>query len=307
MKFKGDEFMKNIEIEKEKAELKRQTDILDGQKNASTVKKQQVYGHEPVIVDIKPRSIQELNDIRLEEDSNNANKKKYLILSAAFIALFILTLVIIRLITNDSKDEMLFTDPQVEEISQDGILNSTDDYQTLIDKKAKETIQKKLDLERIVKEEIPLPNELKKKLTTKAKKPKSTDLFGMEHKKAILAKKKEIVKPNIVQQIEQEVFIEDIPIKKIISKKPEKKEITVVSKTGTYIQVGAFTKLPNKSLLLKISKYEYRYIIHKMTIKGTLYNKVLIGPYTNRASALQVIGKVQKDLNKPDAYIVRIK
>ena len=87
-----------------------------------------------------------------------------------------------------------------------------------------------------------------------------------------------------------------------------KKEVVKKAKsTGFYVQIGAFSKLPNKTLLGKIGLKGFEYIVHKVTIKGKTYHKVLIGPYSNRSEITKVFGKIKKDLKKPNAYILRLK
>ena len=85
--------------------------------------------------------------------------------------------------------------------------------------------------------------------------------------------------------------------KKTIKTKQKKNIIVKQPKpTGIFIQVGAFTKQPSKSLLKKIKQANYKYIVYKMKVKGTFYNKVLIGPYKSRKEALKVINQVRQTL-----------
>ncbi len=154
MQFKGDEFVRNIAIENEKVELEKKVRNLEALKNESVVKKRRFanqtssFDDDPVVVDIKNTFDDELNDIKLtDNNTDNETKKKYIILSIALSILFILTIIIIRLISDDSKEDALFTAPSTEQIKQDTILdapNANDKYEALINKKAKRTIQKQL-------------------------------------------------------------------------------------------------------------------------------------------------------------------
>ena len=316
MEFKGDEFIRNLEIEKEKAQLKKQTDALDAEKNRTVIKTPQYFqensqdhfNDDPVIVDIKKESEQELTNILLEESSEKENKKKYIILTVSLTILFIVTIIIIRLISEDTTDNQMFTD--VETIEQDNILgspNSNEKYQNLIDKKAKQTIQKQLDLDKIVQKEIPLPKTNDKQNTQQPKEETTTDIFGME---VIIkrAPKKEVIEKVDIKPVET---IKQPEIKKEIKNEVKKEIIKIIPQvktiSGSYVQVGAFTKTPSKTLLNKIKRYGYTYIIHEMNIKGTLYKKVLIGPYKNRTETLKAMSGIKKDLNKPGAYIMRLK
>ena len=71
--------------------------------------------------------------------------------------------------------------------------------------------------------------------------------------------------------------------------------------------MGAFTKKPSQGLIKQIKQNNLHYIVHKMSVKGTLYNKVLIGPFLNKTDANKQIKKVKKVLGKPSAYIIRLK
>jgi DedD protein len=294
MEFKSDEFLNNLEIEKEKAQLKKQADALDAQKNPSVVKTQPLFDDEPVIVDIKHNIDQGVSDIRIEQSNTKVDKKKYLLLGAALIILFILTIVIIKLISYDTKEKELFVQPKVENIKQDTILDNNE-YQHIIEKKAKKTIQKELDISSIAQEEIPLP-----KIEPKEEKPEnknndtSTDLFDMETKENV------ILEPIVEEYIKKTKPVVKKAVKPKITKNSSKS-------SGIYIQVGAFAKTPSKRLLSKIENNNFNYIIHQMTIKNRLYNKVLIGPYSSKAVANVKLSTVKVILNKPSAYIMRIK
>ena len=334
MEFKGNEFIRNVEIEKEKAELKKRTDALDAQKNKSVINNgysdislespqyfqdqsnESDINDEPVLLDIKRESqTRDLDDILLENNSqtNNNNKKKYIYLTISLIILFILTITIIQLISEDTKENRLFVKPNIEKIEQDNILSSTDadkKYQQIIDKKTKKTIQKKLNLDTIVKKEIPLPKEKKKtikKNRTKKVKKTITDVFGMEQKPVIKKTIKSIKKLKPRPKPKPKPIIKKIqkPITKSVVK--SKPKIIPKKTTGTFVQVGAFTKAPSKKLLNTIKKYGYNYTIVKMTIKGRLYNKVLIGPYTNKQKTSKALSKIKKDLNNKNAYILKLK
>ncbi len=304
MKFKSDEFMRNIEIEKEKASLKQQSDALDAEKNKSIIKTKQYFDDEPVIVDIKQQQPNELKDILLE-DNDESTKRKYIIFSVALIILFIITIIIIRVLSYSSNDEdKLFT--QVEPIKQDKMINSEDNPNI-----------KQLDINKIAQEEIPLPKTKEKIVKKEIVEEAKSDVFGMESFPKVQPKQ-EIIHAPIVEKIIPKKKIEKTPVipkAKVIVKKEIKslfpttkiqpKKITKI--TGNYIQVGAFTTNPNKKLIYAIKKYKYPYIIHKMIVKGTSYKKVLIGPYSSEATIRDMKQKIKKDLKIKSPYTLRLK
>ncbi len=324
MEFKSEEFLKNIEIEKEKVELKKQAQHLESQKNESVIKNRfnnnsfqtgstNNFNDDSVVVDIKGSFEDELDDIKLTNNSmNSETKKKYIILSISLSILFILTIVIIRLVSDDTKENSLFTTSVTEQIKQDKILDTPDaneKYDALIKQKAKQTIQKELNLKSIAKEEIPLPI-VEEKVDTKKQTQESTnDIFGME-KKPQEKVETEVNKPVVTKKLVQTPIKikETVEIPKKIQKKEIVKEVKKPARlVGNFIQIGAFTKAPNKILLKLITEEGYTYKLHKMVIKGTTYNKVLIGPYKGERASQIARDKIRKDLNKPQAYILRLK
>ena len=309
MKIKGDEFIKNLEIEKEKAQLQKKSEALDSEKNPSILKTPQYFDDEPVIIDIKQDHPQELKDILLDEDDEQSSKRKYIILSISLIILFILTIIIIRLISYNN-DDKLFTKP--EPLKQDKIIqveDSNNQYDTLIQKNVQQTIQQKLDIKEITQKEVPLPKVETKKTKIKKIETTQTDVFGMESfpKAQPKSKVKPISKPQKKSIIvkSKKNNIKKITKKTVVHKKSITPKIKKV--TGNYIQVGAFTKQPSNLLINNIKRLKYPYIIHKMKIKNIVYNKVLIGPYKSNKEILRVINKIKKDLKVPGAYTLRLK
>lgn len=118
MQIKGDEFIKKVQRQQERDELERKLNELEEVEMTSN--------DEPVILS---RSINEslnnnnLNNNNIEENdhelnnimlgsspnTNEENKKKYLILGIVLVVLFLLTIIIIRLLTGDSNKEDQFT------------------------------------------------------------------------------------------------------------------------------------------------------------------------------------------------------
>lgn len=74
---------------------------------------------------------------------------------------------------------------------------------------------------------------------------------------------------------------------------------------GYFVQVGAFTRKPSDSYINSIRNAKLKYKIYQVEIKGTLYNKVLIGPYSSRAAANEEIDDIKKKLNISSAYVLK--
>jgi len=296
MEIRGEEFIKNLEIEKEKVRLQEQTDSLDAQKQQTLFKS----SNENINPDTNQDDpFQNLDDIVLE--NNNNNKQKYIIFGFALILLFLITIITIRLVQEPKTQADFTTEPKIEEVATKQI------HET------KATIKKSLNIDEIVQAEEDIQ-------TVQVDKPKvekrenTSDIFGIENKvKKIETKKDEVViiqekqlkKPTITKR-------EKITPKKIdILKQTQIKEINLkekfVNNKGYFIQVGAFTKNINKKLLKTLNRSKYKYIEHKMTINGRVYNKVLVGSYKSSNDAKKDLEDVRKLIHNSKAYVMRLK
>ena len=70
-----------------------------------------------------------------------------------------------------------------------------------------------------------------------------------------------------------------------------------------YIQLGAFLKYPNKKYLNNLTQKDFQYKVIKVEVKGKVYNKLLIGPYSNIKQARDNLPRIKKDLNSPGSFI----
>ncbi|OQX58087.1 MAG: hypothetical protein B5M52_06095 [Helicobacteraceae bacterium 4484_230] len=73
---------------------------------------------------------------------------------------------------------------------------------------------------------------------------------------------------------------------------------------ATYIQVGSFSKYkPNKKFLNSITRNGFDYTYHRVVRNGRILNKVLIGPFKNRAEARDALMRIRKKIES-DAFII---
>ena len=94
---------------------------------------------------------------------------------------------------------------------------------------------------------------------------------------------------------------------KAIVIKSEMNQIEQPSKKGNfYIQVGSFIGKPKSGLLYTITRKGLNYKIIKFPKGGKSINKLLIGPYKNRADAKAFLGAVRSSIQK-DAFIAEIR
>lgn len=76
--------------------------------------------------------------------------------------------------------------------------------------------------------------------------------------------------------------------------------------SGTYyVQIGSFSGKPKSALLHKITRNGYTYKMIQFPKNGTQISKLLIGPYKNKATALEVLPKVKASIEKA-AFIAEI-
>ena len=70
-----------------------------------------------------------------------------------------------------------------------------------------------------------------------------------------------------------------------------------IAENGVYLQVGAFSKTPNKQFLNSINKYSYR--VQEIMINSKVITRYLIGPYPNRNAAQKDVSSISRDITTP--------
>ena len=289
MEIKGEEFIKKVQLQQEREELEQKLSDLEEVQSSigenNTIRNENI--HEPIDT--------ELGNIMLDNSNTNeeSNKKKYLILGLILVILFLLTIIVIRLLTDTTKEDS-FT------------VNKTDPIETKMtaeDSNIEENFQKIMN-ERIKKDTV------EKQITSEEKIDAITQEEDIEEKT-----KNEIsndILDETIKKIEAKIIPEKKIVKKTIAKKEPKpsvkdlvKNISSSAPKGYFVQIGAFSKKPSNSYISKIQNAKLKYKIYQVEIKGKLYNKVLIGPYSSRASATDNIEDIKSKLNLSSAYILK--
>lgn len=335
MKVDGKEFIRNVGIEQDKERLVQEQQKLEELKRASVQREQnymdmdmEANQEEPAFVDLsigndspKNNTVQNnVEDILLDTTQSNNNKKKYIMLGFGLVLLFIITVLVIRLISNsDAENQLSTTNQEKTEVIKDDILNKIDSneaYQKVIDRK--NALEEKKSLESNEQEnlnDIAIPGQEASNVplvidTPKPKAPPKRDLFGLDKEaqqnvqEPVKKVTKSEPKPKVIKQ---EPKVEVKPQRTIVVPPPKETNFTKKSSDlkGYFIQIGAFTRAPNKSLLRSITSKGYSYKIYKLMIKGRLYNKVLIGSYKTRSEATRSLSQVKSDFKNPNAYILK--
>jgi DedD protein len=227
---------------------------------------------------------QELNNILLDQDGNDtANLKKYLLIGAGLILLFLIILAIMRALNSDAPSEVLPPEPSVigdnsktlfEKVEiKDEKGSSDDEFEQIVkDIKAKAASTKEDANEAVV--DVP-------QNSVQPPKPTPTEPVATQPTTPV---KPTVATPEPVKQPTQ----------------------TATSQKGIYIQVGAFAKLkPDQKLIKQIESKGYSYILYDTKINGKNLKKLLVGPYKSRSVAKQELPKVKSSINK-GAFILRV-
>lgn len=348
MEVDGKEFVRNLGIEEDKERLIREQRKLEEQKR-DAIKKSNDFLDESELeqsafVDLSINNSPnpndnnpQINDIKLDSNDNIDNKKRYIVLGFGLVLLFIITILTIRLISNNDTQEEYESNDNIEQILQkDDILDKIDtneEYQKVIDRKKSIEELNTNEVKKDVLKEIVIPevNKVNTPLVIEQPKPKvepKRDLFGLDKTEKTVSNEKQIVKPTpkplekqVVKNIpkketkivppivkEEKIKVNTVGKREVVIDPPKEKNFTKrrTSISGYFIQIGAFTKKPSAKLINSIQAKGYNYEIYQMNIKGKIYNKVLIGAYPSRGTASNVLKKVRADFNNPKAYILKI-
>jgi DedD protein len=341
MEVDGKEFMRNVALEQEQEKLRKEQQKLQELKREAVYKKEQNMREqeESAYVDLSLNDLGEtpspkqatssdaIEDIRLDPEDPNKTKKKYILLGLALILVFVITILVIRVISNSGTEESLDGEKiEQKELITDKILDkidSNEEFQKAVEKKdAQKEMQKLEDQRQEAQPKLDIPNETSQNktplLVEKPQKEETRrDPLGLDSVpdtpdsppvvKAV-EKKKTTVKPKVVetknaitnQQVKIEKKIPELP--PVRASKPKAATSKV---SGFYIQIGAFTKQPSPKLLKEISSKGFSYAVHPVEVNGMLYNKVIIGPYPTRALASQKLPEVKQKFKRSSAYILK--
>lgn len=333
MQIRGDDFLKKVQLKQEKVELEKKLNELDETRismsninlsNSLNNAYKGINEDEPNEMDRLQKNIDfeengnEFDNIMLNQPNSTGddNKKKYLILGVVLVVLFLLTIIIIRLLSGDSKKEDPFTSnsansSEMKRLSDDSN-NIEDRYKRIIDDNAKKnasdpvvpsqnlTSTDKIDSIKENQESIQAPlSEIKNDSSDNFISNESLDetIKKVEAKKAVTQKEQE--KP-IAKPVEAKKSIKDL----VEGNSPKATGGEATSGSGFFIQIGAFSKRPSDSYLNSIAKEGYSYKIIQEDVKGTTFNKLLIGPFKSRAAAQEEINPIKSKLNIKNTFIV---
>lgn len=326
MQIKGEEFIKKVQLQQEREELERKLSELE--EVEMTIHEDPVILSRSINTDMNNNmepNDHELNNIMLGGVSTNANeenKKKYLILGIVLVVLFLLTIIIIRLLSGGATKEDQFTSnnadsSEIKKLSENS--NIEENFQKIINERVKKdsstpmvpeiakTTDDKLDnLQQSVE------NNLQGNETIQEEAPATITNETLDETIKKIEDKKTVQKEKVVQKKEvakREVIEEEVVVEKKTETKKSVKNLVEapssdVSK-GYFVQIGAFTKKPSDSYINEIRNGGFKYKVYQIEIKGTIYNKVLIGPYSTKGSAGQDVDNIKEKLKVTNAFVVK--
>ncbi|NQY21982.1 MAG: SPOR domain-containing protein [Campylobacteraceae bacterium] len=292
MEIKGENFVKNIQVKQEKDEIQQRLDEIE--REMPHIQSTPTFQNQLNNMELEEK---ELDDIILESDDiieNKDNKKKYIVLGLVLILLFLITVIVIRLFTNDKSTDDSFVNDDEIQMTQEEMLdneNIEDKYQKLLNEKLEiiknknNSLNDSMNIEKTQEDEI----EVEKIIDP------------IEEKKVIEIKKE-------IEEIKKEKPVEKVvkPVYKTIVKKPIKKVKISKSVSGVYIQVGSFTKQPSNSYLANILDNGFKYKLYQIKVNGKTFTKVLVGPFRDRNDAKAELNSIKTLLNVPSAWIIKI-
>jgi DedD protein len=281
----------------------------------------------------------ELNDIILSKNGSNSGSKKLLLAIAALTLILIIVLVIMNSLKTQTEEKPpvvavppeptapteIIDDPLFEpvEVIQEGAGNATvtDSQQDLgqIAQKIKQESMQNTAVQENVIQNVPTTPAVSATQTAPTKivskpivestpkpvvvnTPTIKTAMPTETKKAIEPKSTTTTKTVAAQPAKTVVKAPSEPTTKTGSIDPTIKPVEKVANTSGiyYIQVGSFTKEPNKALFDRINASGLKYT----TSPSGAATKVLIGPFQGEKAARDVLGTVKRNIES-GAYIVK--
>lgn len=76
-----------------------------------------------------------------------------------------------------------------------------------------------------------------------------------------------------------------------------------IAENGYYLQVGAFSKTPNRAFLDTLNNYSYR--TQEIMINSNVITRYLVGPYKSRDEAQRDFDRVARDIGTPVYLLVQ--
>jgi DedD protein len=226
----------------------------------------------------------ELGDIILNKNSNQGGNKKVILAAATLGVILIVVVLLMNSLSSEEQNNL----PQKTALPPKPVATP----QVTQDTTQKE--EPMFEDAEIIDEDLMAEDDAEtKKLEEIAKKLKKQ---SAEQPKQHVVKHEPKPQPKHVAQPKKEV-------KKVATHTTTPKKATHGKKY--YVQVGSFTRSPNKDLIKSIKATGYNYRFYKTVINGRHITKVLIGSFRNEKEARYALKKVRRLVVK-DAFVVKL-
>lgn len=247
-----------------------------------------------------------LDDLIIDSiEPNQSKTKSFLTIVALLIVFLIVGIILAKIYTNESSSATLTLEENNSELIAPELTlqapakvakaKEETSLSTIIEQEIKAPEVKPKKITPVPKPVVPKPVEAKKPVEIKKETVQITQEFTQKPKVPAVPI---VIEPKVVKPIIQEPVVPK-PVPTVI--KPKEVPKTVV-KSSYYIQVGSFTQTPSSRFLSVIKKSGFNYTITKASSKGV--KKLLIGPYTSRASVDSALIQVRDRINKK-AFVVK--
>ncbi|BCD67820.1 SPOR domain-containing protein [Nitratiruptor sp. YY09-18] len=239
----------------------------------------------------------ELDDIVLENYDKKDKIKRYAIIGALVISIFIVVISIVKMVTESSSapQEKLVATQAIEENSEQ---EENFEEVPITNESSKVTNEESQSNQEEVDRVL---NEI---METEKSKNKPTKV---NQQSATHQTKPAAPKPQPEQKIAKPKEAKKGAAKRVAKPATPKPQPKPVHKSGNYyIQVGAFMMYdPDKAFLAKIKRIGFTYIIKEFTIKGKKVKRVYVGPFSSRSEAARYLPKVRKNIAR-GAFIAKV-
>lgn len=338
MQIRGNEFLKKVQERQEREDLeKRLRELQTSNTNyigeeQPNIQANNFQQNEPLnsyensfqnnLNQVNDPNENELENIMLSKPSSFSNedtKKKYILLGVVLLVLFLLTIIIIRLLTSDSSQEDNFTSRQ----TNDRTLNKEsskieEDFQKLINERtrqesqgesfSRQSAEERLNNMQSVQEDSTTNNQVNENIGGTISDQAIDETMKKLDEKRIAALEEQIV-PAKVEKKPEPVRVEKKPeptksVKDLVSNTKSSTSSTNAP-NGYFVQVGAFSKKPSDAFINSIRNAGLNYTIYQQNVNGTLFNKVLIGPYPSKTNASNSVNSIKNSLNLQNAHVVK--
>jgi DedD protein len=262
-----------------------------------------------------------LDDIVLDNYDKKEKIKKYALIGGSILILFLIVIYAVKFFLSSSEvtQESFTEDVKIEEQSDDyeAIPIISEDSITEEETAPKEENKEVANEENLqsnmvnedeeeVKKVVNSVLEQKNKAEEKTTNISNVDKTKMTEQKTVDKTSKATQKANnqpAQKETKQKKEVAKTKTEKIAKKSETKKKTAV--KGRYYIQVGAFSKYPDKRFLQKIKNSGFDYKIKEITVNGKNIKRVYIGPFASKKEAQKFLQEVKSKINK-DAFIKRL-